>query len=149
MYAMVDQVLNTCYGLGVLMEKEVLPSSWSLATRQYITQALVGLVQRAVPVEAQLAGVGKPEVKTCAKVVMAETLAYWLVDAVADELMSPAFNKFWPIIIKAVKFAKDFLSGALAFLTQINTIGGLANAGFLMAGGDGCKALTDVLRFQM
>lgn len=41
---------------------------------------------------------------------MAEKLAYWLADAVADNLMSPAFNTFSPIIIQTVKFAKDFLT---------------------------------------
>ena len=92
--------------------------------------------QRYVPVEAQLAKVSKAEFKSSPKTVMAEKLAYWLADAVADNLMSPAFNTFRPIIIQTVKFAKDFLTNTYSFLKAINSIGGLAQGGVAVAGGN-------------
>ena len=85
--------------------------------------------------EAQLAGVDKSDFKKHAKTIMAEKLAYWLVDAVADELMSSVFNEYRPIIIKTVKYASSFLKNTLSFLTQINAIGGLSRAGYMVAGG--------------
>ena len=66
---------------------------------------------------------------------MAEKLAYWLVDAVADELMSSVYNEYRPIITKTVKYASSILKNTLNFLTQISSIGGLSRAGYMVAGG--------------
>ena len=98
-------------------------------------QILCAHLQRKVPLKGTLQHVGVSEFKHNAKTIMAEKLAYWLVDAVADELMSSAFKTYRPIIMETLKLTQNFLNGALSFLSQINSIGGLSRAGFTTAAG--------------
>ena len=72
---------------------------------------------------------------------MAEKLAYWLVDAVADGCMSAAFNQYKLIMVKTLKLTSGFLRGAKNLLHGLNTIGGVARAGFQTSAGQNMCAM--------